>query len=186
VLAATGGIAYASIPDSSGVIHGCYKTTGGGLRVIDTDRGATCTTGEKSLNWNQTGPQGATGPRGPSDAYFARMIDEQTIPSFPGRTLLSLDIPVGDYAVMAKVVLADSQTERIAVRCHVDSGDTELDSGELFLPTGPNVGVGISLLATASGPTTLNVRCWSDSQDASAINHGTAILATQVGTIHQQ
>ena len=32
---AVAGIAYAAIPDSSGVIHGCYSKTGA-LRVIDS------------------------------------------------------------------------------------------------------------------------------------------------------
>jgi hypothetical protein len=69
---AAGGIAYASIPDSSGVIHGCYKTVGGALRVIDTDKGGKCVPSETALSWSQTGPkgatgaQGATGPTGPS------------------------------------------------------------------------------------------------------------------------
>jgi hypothetical protein len=49
---AAGGIAWADIPDS-GVIHGCYKTVGGSLRVIDASAGRQCTAGEKSLDWDQ-------------------------------------------------------------------------------------------------------------------------------------
>ena len=59
---AAGGIAYASIPDSSGVIHGCYQKNGN-LRVIDST-GKGCTTSEKPLSWNQTGPSGLTGSTG--------------------------------------------------------------------------------------------------------------------------
>ena len=29
------GIAYATIPDANGVIHGCYQKSGGALRVLD-------------------------------------------------------------------------------------------------------------------------------------------------------
>jgi hypothetical protein len=47
-----GVVAYASIPDSSGVIHGCYSKTGGFLRVVDSPT-ATCTSRETPLNWNQ-------------------------------------------------------------------------------------------------------------------------------------
>jgi hypothetical protein len=61
-----GAIAYASIPDSSGVIHGCYTVSGGALRVIDTAKGQTCATGQHSLNWNQKGPRGPAGPPGPA------------------------------------------------------------------------------------------------------------------------
>src|SRR5436190_11557664 len=65
---AAGGIAYASIPDGTGVIHGCYKTTGGSLRVIDTSVGGNCNSSETPLSWSQTGPKGATGARGPTGA----------------------------------------------------------------------------------------------------------------------
>lgn len=59
------GLAYAAIPDSQGVIHGCYRTNTGSLRIIDSDTD-TCNGNETSLNWNQTGPQGLPGPQGPA------------------------------------------------------------------------------------------------------------------------
>ena len=62
-----GGIAYA-IPDQNGVIHSCYKTGDGKLRVIDTAKGEACLQSEIALDWGQTGPQGATGPQGPTGA----------------------------------------------------------------------------------------------------------------------
>src|SRR5439155_15299064 len=64
-----GGIAYATIPDSSGVIHGCYQKNQGTLRVIDTDKAQTCASSESPLNWSQTGQQGPPGPTGPSDIW---------------------------------------------------------------------------------------------------------------------
>ena len=65
----TATIAVASIPAPTGVINGCYNPTSSYVRVVDTAVGQTCTTAEKALNWNQTGPQGpagATGPQGPA------------------------------------------------------------------------------------------------------------------------
>jgi hypothetical protein len=56
------GLAYATIPDGQGVIHGCYKANKGDLRVVD---GGQCVAGEVALTWNQTGPQGLPGPAGP-------------------------------------------------------------------------------------------------------------------------
>jgi hypothetical protein len=57
-------IAYASIPGSDGVIYGCYKKSGGSLRVID--RAVTnCAKDESLISWNQTGPEGPQGPAGP-------------------------------------------------------------------------------------------------------------------------
>jgi len=58
------GIAYGAIPDSSGVIHGCYSSKTGALRVINSST-AKCASGELALNWNQKGPKGDTGAAGP-------------------------------------------------------------------------------------------------------------------------
>ncbi len=62
------GIGWAAIPDTSGVIHVCYKTTdatrlgGSALSVIDSAvAGATCKPGESELTFNQQGPIGPQG-----------------------------------------------------------------------------------------------------------------------------
>jgi len=60
-LALAGGIAYATIPDAGGEIHGCYKTPNGQLRVIDSGG---CGPSEAELTWSQTGPTGPQGPTG--------------------------------------------------------------------------------------------------------------------------
>lgn len=65
-------IALASIPDSHGIIHGCYTVKTGTLRVIDTGKGQKCATGQHALNWNQKGPQGPAGPAGVSGYAVAR------------------------------------------------------------------------------------------------------------------
>jgi hypothetical protein len=62
---ATTAAVLAAIPDGSGVIHGCYSSNFGLLRVIDSATD-TCRSGETGLNWNQTGPQGPAGPAGPT------------------------------------------------------------------------------------------------------------------------
>src|SRR5262245_55096900 len=54
----------ATIPDTKGVIHGCYSKSGGSIRVID-DSVTTCNANETSLSWNTTGPMGPQGPIGP-------------------------------------------------------------------------------------------------------------------------
>jgi hypothetical protein len=58
------GIATASIPDSSGLIHGCYAK-GGDFRIIDAPR-EQCKAGEKAMQWNEIGPQGPAGAAGPA------------------------------------------------------------------------------------------------------------------------
>jgi hypothetical protein len=53
---ALGGVAYATIPDSSGTIHGCFKSNGN-LRVVES--AGDCRNGENALAWNQQGPPGS-------------------------------------------------------------------------------------------------------------------------------
>jgi hypothetical protein len=65
VLAAVAaGVAYATIPDAAGVIHGCYGKAGT-LRVIDPGAGGACAANETALEWSQEGPAGPPGPPGP-------------------------------------------------------------------------------------------------------------------------
>ena len=72
VLATAGGIAYATIPDSDGVIHGCYSKGTGVLRVVDPSLRQECSGEQTAISWNQQGPQGEPGapgepgPRGPT------------------------------------------------------------------------------------------------------------------------
>jgi hypothetical protein len=50
-LVAGAGIAWATIPDPAGVIHGCFKTVGGDLRVVDPGAGGACKPSEQSIEW---------------------------------------------------------------------------------------------------------------------------------------
>lgn len=78
--AMTVGVAWAAVP-SGYVINSCYNTTNGGLRVVG---GTTCKDGERSLSWNQTGPQGPQGiqgiqgPQGDVGAQGQQGINGQT------------------------------------------------------------------------------------------------------------
>jgi hypothetical protein len=67
---AVGGVAYATIPGPGGVISGCYKKSGGALRVIDSSV-TNCASNETSLPWNQAGLQGPPGPPGPTEGVAA-------------------------------------------------------------------------------------------------------------------
>jgi len=70
VIAATvvfGGLAataLAQIPDSDGVIHACYHTSNGGIRVVND--ASECGTSEQELTWFQTGAPGSVGAVGPT------------------------------------------------------------------------------------------------------------------------
>jgi hypothetical protein len=125
-VAITGGaIAYASIPDSSGVIHGCYTVKGGSLRVIDTAKGQKCATGQHALNWNQKGPQGAPGVSGISVA----------------RCTLAQDGTTGNYFVASSS----------GGTCSVTGSVQFAGSALLVCPTGDKAISGSSASATGGG-----------------------------------
>jgi hypothetical protein len=63
-IAIVASVAYATIPNSGGVINACYARSGGTLRVIDASV-TTCKQGETALAWNVQGQQGPIGPAGP-------------------------------------------------------------------------------------------------------------------------
>jgi hypothetical protein len=69
-LTLTGGVAYATIPDSSGVYTACLLKATGTVRLIDPSLPASNPLGhclpkvEQQITWNQTGQQGAQGPIG--------------------------------------------------------------------------------------------------------------------------
>ncbi len=71
-LLAVAGVAYATIPSSSGLYTACELKGVGTIRLIDPTVGAKsllghCTSLEQQITWNQTGqtgPAGATGPTG--------------------------------------------------------------------------------------------------------------------------
>jgi collagen triple helix repeat protein len=70
---AAAGIAYATIPDGSGVYTACKLNATGTIRLIDPSLGegsllGHCTALETKISWNQAGqpgPAGSAGPQGP-------------------------------------------------------------------------------------------------------------------------
>jgi hypothetical protein len=101
ILALAGAGAYASIPDSSHVIHGCYKTVGGDLRVIDPSAGQNCLPSENPLGWNEPSALSAHRSAGPTDASPG--------PSFT--TIVTLHVDPGFYVFVAKTVIAVVATD---------------------------------------------------------------------------
>jgi hypothetical protein len=169
-----GGIAYATVPDSGGVIHTCFKQIdatklgGASLSVVDSESGATCKVGETALTFDQQGPpgpqglqgdpgtpgaQGPQGDPGPSDAYSARqgsvtLTDARTV-------VLARDVPEGSFVVTARVEVftgADTLGPRFVSCTLFDTNDQAADNMtvELATPAGaPNGAAGLPLVGTA-------------------------------------
>jgi hypothetical protein len=125
-LLALGGIAWASIPGPDGVIHGCYKTGNpaqGSVIVVDST--ASCPSGFTALNWNQTGPQGATGATGPSGVAGLHYVFHHVTGPFGGGSSL-----------------------QVIVNC--PAGEQIIWSGGLAEPLQPIVGLDVALDATST------------------------------------
>ena len=188
VAIAAGGMAYASIPDSNGVIHGCYVKTTGQLRVIDSG-GKGCEPGEKPLDWNQTGPTGSTGPSDSWDTGQVAPVDLD--PSGSHVTVAQLPLPAGNFVISAKTVLADATaTQRVPVTCRleiptlliIDTTDADL------LPLG---GVGSQAMplpfeatVALSGPETVTLSCAATQNALKPFALEARIVALKVGTLH--
>jgi hypothetical protein len=205
-LALAGGIAYAAIPDSGGVIHTCFKSSdatklgGAPLSVVDSESGAMCKAADTALTFNQQGPPGDPGPKGdpgpqgdsgPSDAYSARqgsvtLTDSRTV-------VLARDVPQGSYVVTARVEVftGAATTGPRFVSCTLfDSFDQAADNMTVELetpPGGPNGAAGLPLVGTAQsfGDATLRIECavFPFSADDYVAADGN-MVAIRVGSLH--
>jgi hypothetical protein len=143
------GVAYATIPDSGGVIHGCYSKSGGSLRVIDVSV-TNCQKSETALDWNvqgqqgpqvpagpqgapgqqgpagpqgNPGPQGPAGPPGPSGLSHGYLASTSNVPisQAPAFSEVALlsAVPDGNYMVSAQIGAVDSGGSNPDIRCRV-------------------------------------------------------------------
>jgi hypothetical protein len=119
----TGGVAYATIPDSAGVYTACRLNNVGTIRLIDpTATPASsllshCTSLETPITWNQTGPQGPAGSAGAAGPQGAKgdpgMSVVYTHPSTlpvveligPTQLFEGLALPKGRYLISIDVAL---------------------------------------------------------------------------------
>ena len=189
-----GGVAYASIPGPDGVISGCYKKIGGALRVIDAGAGVRCNATETSLNWNQTGPKGATGdrgpggppgpvgPTGPSNA-FTDYEGGRQLDNGDEKTIVSVTLPIGHYTLSADAEFGDNLGtggSGAEVACHWNSLATVHGLGSEglgFLVDMPVLGD----VNVTSDNTAVGLLCHDLGPDG--VGMGGELIATRAGTI---
>jgi hypothetical protein len=158
------GVAYATIPDGAGAIHGCYARSGGALRVIDASV-TNCAKTETALNWNvqgqqgpqgvqgpqgdtgpqgSAGPQGAAGPQGPagppgpsglSHGYLASSSDAP-VGGAPAYSQVAQisSVPDGSYMLAAQIWAEDSGSDTPDLRCHISVNGSELSGTDSQSP----------------------------------------------------
>jgi hypothetical protein len=135
VTAAGVGIAYASVPDSTGVIHGCYNSTSYALRVLDTAKTAKCPTGQKALNWNQTGPAGVTVVARPRISAPTKLV-YRTPTQIPLTGATWSQTATGIQTIYFEVTFSfDSACQGDSVDVTALVGDHNWGSSEFTLPT---------------------------------------------------
>jgi hypothetical protein len=184
---AMGGGAYAavsSIPGAGGVIHGCYQQQGGNLRLVKA--GKKCSDNENAIAFNQqgrTGRQGAPGPIGPSDAYQA----STNTPADP--LTLTLAVPAGSYAVVAKAVGSSDPTTTSGpggATCILSSlGGSDDDFSVNSIPMNGIATFANTIAVTFADPGTIQYEC--DGSGGTPPSRGfyqARIVATRVGTVH--
>jgi hypothetical protein len=176
------------------------KTTGD-LRVIDSS-GKGCELNEKSLNWSQagptgeagapgaTGPTGATGatgsagPSGPVDAWLATGVIGAN-PDSQVYTVVSEDLPEGNYAVLGSVTLNFFGDDGSAT-CYLRLNNIVLDQQTFDFSSGEVEHDAATLMTDANGPLTVDIACQLAEDDPDAFTGGGIkgrLLATQV-TLH--
>ncbi len=169
-LALGAGIAYASIPDSGGAIHGCYANKDGGLRVIDTGSGGACDSKKETpLTWNQKGPTGARGPTGPtgtSHGYYSYGgLQSFTVlgGSFAKVGELA-GLPAGTYIVTARGLVEDLPNDQEA-ECRLVAGGSDVQETlvDTFTVGSPRLPFTLSAAATLNSPGSIATEC--DSND---------------------
>jgi hypothetical protein len=139
VVAILAGAGIAIATSSGAVINGCVNKKSGVLRIV---RGGRCKKSERAIAWNSQGvpgrngadgtngtdgTNGADGTNGTDGAVAAYRGSQQTTAniSTPGTssTLLSVNVPEGDYAVSGKVEVTTQENaggtapETVAVNC---------------------------------------------------------------------
>lgn len=177
----TTGVAAAAVSGTTNVISSCVDMAGK-VRILDNSGVVAdyCRSGEKSLQWNKTGPQGPQGPVGPQGA-----VGPQGVPGPAGTgtlhltsagdqghktpingspTILTLDLPPGNYSVVA----------RIAISGHDEygNGSTSCSIEEKGFTVDENVANGDTRQLTLIGavksegePTTISLHCTENPWD---------------------
>jgi len=182
---AAGGIAYASIPDGSGVIHGCF-TKSGALRVIDTEASQACNSRETALDWAKVSAYEAFTPGPPNQAI------DITATSFANPTVIThLDVTAGSYAVTASVIVTASGGDGI-VECDavLRQGTTNVSAGSAQAAVGTAAGdvryttLAFEFAGSVTSAGTVRVGCWQVSPIVAQMQFAD-VTAVRVGAVTQ-
>lgn len=194
VLLVAGGIAYATIPDSSGAIHACYKVDPKGnldgnatLRVIDPSAtkpdSAACKKDEQALDWNQQGVQGPPGPTGPSDVWSVDGYDAgfKNLPFQTSVDLATTTLPAGSYFVQAETEAENILSTSTDYFC--DLVDSSTTYQETRVTSSDWVTIPVQAVITLGSSDTISFQCEAaNTAGSEAFNW--QLAAIKIGTVH--
>jgi hypothetical protein len=193
VAAGLGGVALATTGAAgSTTISGCFNSSTGSLSVL-TPKHKTCGKGEKSISWNQVGPQGEKGAKGakgdPGPATSAFFTGGQFAASLgTPQTVASLSLPAGSFAYNVSVNLVNTTQDSDDVTCLLtDGGGKQVDSAGSTVPSAGAEAMAVQTIqldgasTSAAGSATVSCQDTADSTGASV--NGASFTATMVSAI---
>jgi hypothetical protein len=178
------GVAAASIPDSSGLVHGCYPATAAtngthALTVINAAKTSACPSGYKSLNWNVNGPDGYS-----TQTSGTHLNDTLT-------QVASLTLAAGSYVINANAWLENdspSSSSSLAV-CELvfgsatDEAEAGLAGGTANAPLNDQT-VSMTAAATVTSSTDATLSCEAVGNSGLTYADTASMTATQVGSLN--
>jgi hypothetical protein len=183
IASATVGVALASIPDSSGLVHGCYKTSAApnkthALTVINAAKVSACPSGYTSLDWNVNGPNG----------YSTQTSDTNLMDTFT--PVASMALPVGSFAINASVWLdntSPTNSSSLGV-CELVFGSAtdEVEAGLLGPSSAPltDQTVSMTVAATVTSSTDATISCEAVGNTGETHAATASMTAIQLGSLN--
>jgi len=185
------GAVQASIPDSAGVIHGCYSKKDGSLRVIDTGLGGTCDAKkEAQLDWSQTGPtgpQGPVGPAGTSHGYYSYggLLGFTVLGGSWAKVGELTGLPAGTYVVTARGLVEDlPNDEEAECRLFAGGGDVQDTLVDTFAVGSPRLPFTLSAAVTLSASGSIETDCDSNDSGGFAAALDVSMTAVAVDAVN--
>jgi hypothetical protein len=203
-MSTAGAIAYASVPDSDGIIHGCYNKLIGTLRVQDASSSnpllRRCNASETAIMWNQAGPQGPAGPagaQGPQGEPGRDGADGATGPQGPAGPVGPSDAYIAreaGYVGLRSHTLTNVLTLNLPAGQYVASAKASIEgvtgttsctlNGDVslgYIPSDTYTTLSLQNVLTLPAAGSVSLYCETDNGAA----HAAVITATKVGEIHE-
>jgi|HubBroStandDraft_2_1064218.scaffolds.fasta_scaffold281980_2 hypothetical protein len=178
-----GGVSYASIPDSNGLVHGCYKSAASSngthkLAVINPATTSACPSGYTGLDWNADGPNG----------YSVQTSDSRLNDTFT--EVANLSLPAGSYIIDANAWLdntSPSNSSSLGV-CEVVFGSAtdEVEAGLLGPSSAPltDQTPSLTIAGTVTSPTNATLSCEAVGNTGETTANTASMTAVQVGSLN--